>query len=1026
MFRRILVLTFLVVFLLGGGLFIVGFFGDKVDIGQVNTAKKDAELLDIDFFDIDAIYDKVVYVIVDAMRVDYLNIETRSPIENIHNRFENFNALMKSADLRKHVRFFNLKADFPTLTAFRVRSMMSGENPGLLDVISALAPNSDEKSSTILKNLNLQNKKSAIIGDETWDLLYNKLIHYNFRHGSLDIRNFDDLDDYIQEKSEMFLDIDNPDYHKYNDWNFMVMHYIGVDHIGHYIGIHNKYMKDKLSQMDKAARKTLQMLLKIDHKKDLTPAQFTQQIKEFTQSSSKPEKILFLLFGDHGQNESGGHGGPCITETSAGFFAFSTIPFNDPMEELPEWNLDVQNDKESDPMHFSERIKGIKVLNQIDLVPIISSAVGVPIPKHNLGIFHSDFILDKVVTEYDNVKSSNENHNKKLSELQHEIMYTKILHNNALQMFNRLLELVGSINKLEDSIQSKYHEFWRSYLLFKDVSGKTSRIQEETASDGEYESLLKICKEHNKNSFQFVKLIQGKLFKDRSKFDWQSIFQGFTILSSLLIFVLVMTIPTFNLSMSRFMFNHKKGFLSLSSTSGSPSTKTGTSKSASSNHSQVSNSPSTGAGPLFSIYLIVIAILSILSLIGLYLSNRRLATTEITTKISTLTFGVITLIMLHVLVRFRHEIKSYYFSMLSMSLNNKELRWNFYWCIMVLLCLTQFESYSALFASNEAKIIKFLLASYQIVLLFSGSKSNLRQMLLPFIQLILIRLTFVFECEKAGSEPVGLGLIFYSNITKLLVFIIYLVLLMLFYKNILNKWNIFVICIAPMYVWFNWIENNRIMRILGLIQFIYMLSSLLFRLKSYRVKSKESNNMILENNKLILNRWISNNLLMVFLIKNESIIPFTITSIIQLIGIENWRMDHDSAKETPLKGMEGLILFYLLSANNFFNLGNKLNFNSIPEYVGLIGLDYFHPIMSHLLVFYFLTSHLFSLSTLIKLPLGLKNPRIVMLGILLSKFLFTVLGIIILRENIMVWQILSPKLVYEFVFCIFFSIYSLY
>ncbi|KAH8582021.1 phosphatidylinositol glycan class O, partial [Cryptosporidium sp. chipmunk genotype I] len=1028
MFRQILILTYLIVLLLGTVLFFTGFNGEKANYTQSGSFKERFKLLEIESFEVEAIYDRVVYFIVDALRVDYLNIETRNPRNNIHNKFKNLNELMKNVELNKHIRFFNFKAEFPTLTTFRVKSLMSGENPGLLELISALRPKNNTESSTILKNLYLQNKKSAVIGDDTWSLLYDQLIHYNYKYESLDIRDFDNLDEFVKEKSNMFLNHTNPYYKKYNDWKFMVMHFIGVDHIGHYIGIDNHNMSNKLSEMDQSAAKTLQMLLKIDHgKENPTPKEFNQQIQNFTKNS-KSEKILFLLFGDHGQNEYGGHGGPCISETSAGLFAFSTIPFINSMETISEWNLPVNNNhtnKISGSASFNERIKNIKVLNQIDVIPIISAALGIPIPENNLGIFHDDFKIHlKKGTGHD---YHDPNHFSFHQRLLQEITYAKIMHNNALQIFNRLLSILGTQQRLQNDIKTKYYEFGKSYQLIKNVD--LLRIKKEN----DYEQLISICKNHFQLSHEFASLIQKKLFMDRSKFDWLSIIQGFIILLALLIFVSVIIIPGFNLSMSRFMFNQKKGFLSLSPESGASS----------SNHQlSITNTINIRSGPLFTVYLILIFLSSTINLIGLYLLNQNLLVSEALIYYYTaFTFTLITLIVMHILIRCRYEIQSFYFNMFKLSLSNKQLRWNFYWCIMALLCLLQFSSYSASFAKNEGKVVKFLLVSYQIILLFSGSKSNLRQMLLPIIQLLLLRFTYIFEDENQQVLRGGFlnfGLLLSSNMTRLFVLLIYLLLLLIVYRNILNRWNMLIIGIAPIYFWFNWIENNNLVRTLALIQVIKIINDLFikrYRLKLFKESNSNTSTTIIVNDKLIINRWINNHLILIFLLKNELIVPYSISSIIQLISIENLRLDgfnnnhnsRDNIFSIPVRVIESILLLYLLSINNFFNLGNKLKLESIPEYVGFVGLDHFHPIISQLVVIYFLTSHLFSLSILLKLPsLGLKNPRIWMMGILLSKYLFTIFGTIILRKNIMVWQILSPKLIYEFIFCSTFSIYSLY
>ncbi|POM84943.1 putative integral membrane protein [Cryptosporidium meleagridis] len=735
MFKKILILTYLAVLLLGTALFFIGFNGEKTNLEQNGSLDQGFKLLEIEHFEIEPIYDKVVYFIIDALRIDYLNIETKNPNSLIHNQFKYLNELMRSDELKNHIRFYNFKADFPTLTTFKIKSLMSGENPGLFELTSSLRPNNNTESSTILKNLFLKNKKFVIIGDDTWDLLYNELIHYNYKFESLNIRDFDSLDNYIEDKIHLFLNHTNIHYEKYNDWKFMVNHFIGVDHIGHYSGVYNDAMKNKLSQMDQTAVKTLQLLLKINNQNDhLTPKEFTKQVINSIKTNNKSEKILFLLFGDHGQNENGGHGGSCITETSAGFFAFSTIPFIASMEKIPEWDFPVNN-KTSEQVSLNERIKNIKVLNQIDTVPIISSSLGIPIPENNLGIFREDFKIHlENGTEYD--------HHQQFLQ---EINYAKIMHNNALQIFNRFLHSLGILAGLRDHhIKSKYDQFYKSYQLLKHADLFRIQNYREDSPPNNYETLISICKKHYQLSYEFALLIQNRLFKDKSKFDWLSLTQGILIIFSLFIFVSVIAIPGFNLSMSRFMFNQKKAFLSSSSEPNEPSPK-------------------------------------------------------------------------------------------------------------------QLSIYNAL----QLKSV---------------------------------------------------------------------------YKNTLNRWNIFIMGIAPVFVWFEWINNNTIVRILALIELtktIYNSLAKRFRLRPF----KESDKNVVETKntadyRSIINQWLNQHLMLLFLLKKELIVPYSISSIIQLISIENLRLDgrnHHNSKENnnnnrlssiPIKSIENIILLYLLSLNNFFNLAS--------------------------------------------------------------------------------------------------------
>jgi len=118
-----------------------------------------------------------------------------------------------------------------------------------------------------------------------------------------------------------------------NDWNFLIVHYLGLDHIGHASGAFNPLIKDKLSEMDKIIEKISSKLTKND---------------------------FLLITGDHGMADKGGHGGSSYVETH--------VP----------------------AVFISNQLKQINKDNneylQIDLTPTLSALLEIPIPWNNLGI----------------------------------------------------------------------------------------------------------------------------------------------------------------------------------------------------------------------------------------------------------------------------------------------------------------------------------------------------------------------------------------------------------------------------------------------------------------------------------------------------------------------------------------------------------------------------------------------------------------------------------------------------------------
>ncbi|KAH8740639.1 hypothetical protein FG386_002601 [Cryptosporidium ryanae] len=974
MMRQVKIIIYIVILLLGAILFFDGFYYDQSNVVLVNNGAKDEEEIGVSGFEIDPIYDRVLIFLIDSLRVDFLNVEKRNPNRYNHNRLKNINSLMMSSKLRNHIRFYNFKSDFPTLTTFRVKALMTGENPGFLELGNSLNPQKTKETSNILSGLKMRNGTSTILGDETWSHTFGEFITNDYKYSSFNVFDFDSLDNYVYKKSKKYLDLTSDVSTKYNDWKLLIMHLIGVDHIGHAIGnSDNEFMAKKLLEFDNFAKDVILKLLGLDegliNKNSVNKLEFVQIVENYINQeypNSNKEKILFLLFGDHGQNDNGGHGGPDIREISSGFFAFSTLPFKQMMDQNEDWyGPEIQD---SNPFSFEKRIKNIKIINQVDIVPVLSSSLGVPIPENNLGIFNSDFVLK--YHKRNNYSDQNEDfHANNGEELKELILYAKIIHNNALQLYKKLIRKQNIIYK-KDEVNTLFSEFKKNYDKLLSLEKNETRS----------EDMVSIYKKHISISLKISETSRDILFKDRSKFDWVKIFEGFLIITSLLIFVLISIIPRMDpYSQSKLMTENKS---------------------------------------LILFFLISILFFGLFCLIGITLFEGKLG--FYIPFFNIITCFIIVCFMVFIFAKFRFQITAFCKKAYYLSINSGiESRWSSIWSIACFLCLVQFCSYSAGFIRNENSIVRFLLSSFQIISLFLGLKSNIKVMLIPIIQLFLLRITYYLNINFGqNTSPFN----YFNELFTIFSLILYLYLILFFYRGILNKLNMFLVLLSPLYIWFKWVDNIYIVRTIGVIlAFNVIVNAISEYLKRGNV-SKEYN-----NDSSLNNRWITNNLVTIFMLKNNIVAQFSLSAIIQLIEFERINSKKESNKSQTLRGVENVTVLYLTSINNLFNLGVKLDLDSIPGYVGFIGTEEFNIFFSYIMTIYFVTSHLFTLASQISVKhvWNKRSSRALVLSILLSRLLFTMVGIVLLRSNIMVWQLLSPKLVYELLFNIMFSLYLL-
>lgn len=105
----------------------------------------------------------------------------------------------------------------------------------------------------------------------------------------------------------------------------MILHYLGLDHIGHVEGPQGKHIKPKLKEMDDVIEYIYKNLIKMvklcfqviltSKFKNLELISWNSSLWSIFQDSEKNNN-LFIISGDHGMRDSGGHGGSSEPETN--------------------------------------------------------------------------------------------------------------------------------------------------------------------------------------------------------------------------------------------------------------------------------------------------------------------------------------------------------------------------------------------------------------------------------------------------------------------------------------------------------------------------------------------------------------------------------------------------------------------------------------------------------------------------------------------------------------------------------------
>ncbi|EDV22986.1 uncharacterized protein TRIADDRAFT_57788 [Trichoplax adhaerens] len=276
-------------------------------------------------------FGRLVIMVIDALRADFILSQTQ--------RMQFVEQLINS----RQALAYPVKTHTPTVTTPRIKSMTSGSIPGFSDFFGNMASTS-LNDDNILSQFLRAKWNITFFGDDTWVKLFPK--HFLRKDGviSFFVSDFYEVDNNVTRHVRPEL--------RRKDWQVMILHYLGLDHIGHTARPSSPLVVPKLKEMDDIV-KVIYNALEDQDKHTKLPS-------------------LFVLCGDHGMSDTGSHGGASYAEIMTPF-VFMSPTFAD--KSLP-----------SSPKSSTVDKLLQKQVNQIDFVPTISTLFGFPIPKNNLGV----------------------------------------------------------------------------------------------------------------------------------------------------------------------------------------------------------------------------------------------------------------------------------------------------------------------------------------------------------------------------------------------------------------------------------------------------------------------------------------------------------------------------------------------------------------------------------------------------------------------------------------------------------------
>ncbi|NWV64378.1 PIGG transferase, partial [Malurus elegans] len=268
------------------------------------------------------LFKKVVIVLIDALREDFV----------FGSKGKQFMPYTTQVVEKGTSYSFIAEAKPPTVTMPRIKALMTGSIPGFIDVVVNL--NSPALlDDNLIWQAKTAGKRIIFYGDDTWVKLFPK--HFVEYDGttSFFVSDFTEVDDNVTRHLDRVL--------KREDWDLLILHYLGLDHIGHMTGPNSPLVGPKLREMDNILKKIHISLLS-------------------KEEASLPN--LLVVCGDHGMSETGSHGGSSEGEVHTPLLFISSA-----------------FEKRSGPLAQPERVQ------QTDLASTLAIGLGLPISRNSVG-----------------------------------------------------------------------------------------------------------------------------------------------------------------------------------------------------------------------------------------------------------------------------------------------------------------------------------------------------------------------------------------------------------------------------------------------------------------------------------------------------------------------------------------------------------------------------------------------------------------------------------------------------------------
>ena len=189
-------------------------------------------------------------------------------------------------------------ARIPTVTKPCLKSIFAGTRPVFFEIVENIdesgvsgTVSTGTSQDNLLQRLSGKGRRMAVYGDDVWGKLFPMGLFH--RHGlsfGFNIMDFTEVDELVhagfegEKNAEVGSDV-------------IILHYLGLDHLGHSYAAKDEYVRPKLKEMDGKIEEVCEWVRGRD--------------------AQDGRKTLILMMGDHGMTPEGNHGGGSKEEAQA-------------------------------------------------------------------------------------------------------------------------------------------------------------------------------------------------------------------------------------------------------------------------------------------------------------------------------------------------------------------------------------------------------------------------------------------------------------------------------------------------------------------------------------------------------------------------------------------------------------------------------------------------------------------------------------------------------------------------------------